>query len=197
MIDEVDAVTCSTDMIRDYIRQLTDKPVITIPDRQDLEFHSKHKVHKGIAKKVCWFGYSDNTKVLDIAMATLKRHNVKLVVISDQRPPYNKADENVRWKLDTVNKEILKCDFVLMPEYKKGRFAYKSNNKTTTAWALGMPVATNPEEFRKFLDPLERRRESERRLKEIKEKWDCRLSVKELQNLIKEIQDGKDKRTKT
>lgn len=194
MIDAVDAITCSTDALTDYIKQLTDKPVLTIPDRQDLEFHNKQKVHSGMAKKVCWFGYSHNASVLDISISTIKKHKVRLTVISDLRPPYSKADKNVKWDLKTINKEILKCDFVLMPKTDKGRFIYKSNNKITKAWALGMPVATNPDEFKKFMYADIRKKEAEKRLKEVKEKWDVRQSVREYQNLIQKIKDERQKK---
>ena len=193
MIDEVDAITCSTNAITDYIKQLTNKPVLTIPDRQDLEFLDKPKVHKGKAKSVVWFGYAHNAKVLDVVVGALKRYKLKLTVISELRPPYSKADENVKWELDTVNKNIRKHDIVLMPQKEDGRFAYKSNNKIINSWALGMPVATNPDELKRFIDPDERNKEVELRFNEVKEKWDVKLSVKELQNLIEEIKNGKAK----
>jgi len=190
-IDQVDAVTTSTQSLADYIKQLTDKPVVFIPDRQDLEFHKKKKVHKGRAERVCWFGYSHNAKTLDKVASFVKKKGVKLVVISNLRPVYPGADENIEWELDTINDNILSCDFCLLPKDERPIGKYKSNNKTTKAWALGMPVAKTPEEFERFLDPIERQKEADKRLKEVKEHWDVRLSVAEYKKLIKQLKNAK------
>ena len=191
MLDACDAVTTSTEALRDAVQQFTDKPVVFIPDRQDLEFHNKQKIHKGRAKKVCWFGYSHNAVTLDMAMGFIKGTGLQLTVIHNLRPFYKDADENVEWKLETINNEILKCDFVVMPQDSRPRGKYKSNNKITKAWALGMPVATNPEEVKRFLDPVERRKEAEKRLKEVREKYDVRQSVSDFQALISQIKKQK------
>ncbi|MHA1329543.1 MAG: hypothetical protein ACTSR2_00565 [Candidatus Hodarchaeales archaeon] len=194
VIDYCDAVTTSTEALRDEVQKFTDKPVIFIPDRQDLEFHNKQKVHKGRAKKVCWYGYSHNAKVLDKAIWSIKSFGLELVVISNLRPFYQKADKNIKWELETINDEILKCDFVVMPPDTRPRGRFKSNNKITKAWALGMPVATNIEELKRFLDPEERKKEAKKRLKEVKEKYDVRLSVKEFKDLINQISYGNKRR---
>lgn len=188
-IGYMDAITVPTKEMKDYLDQLTDKPVVIIPDRQDLKFNDKIKVHKGIAKKVVWFGYSGNSTILKGTEFILKKCNLDLTVISDLRRPYPYADKNIKWKLETVNDEILRNDIVLMPQSTKGRFKYKSNNKTTKSWALGMPVANTPEDIVRFLSAKERQRESEIRLKEVKEKWDVRLSVRELKDLIKKLKN--------
>jgi len=192
MLDACDAATTSTEALRDAVQQFTDKPVVFIPDRQDLEFHNKQKVHKGRAKKVCWFGYSHNAATLDMAMGFIRGMGLQLTVIHNLRPFYKDADENVEWKLETVNDEILKCDFVIMPPDSRPRGKYKSNNKITKAWALSMPVATNPDEVKRFLDPVERKKEAEKRLKEVKEKYDVKTSVSEMKQLIVKIKEQKD-----
>ena len=192
-LEVVDAVITSTQPLADYIAQMTDKPVVYIPDRQDLEFHKKKKVHKGRAKRVCWFGYSHNARVLDKVVGFIKKQGVKLVVISNLRPSYRGADVNLEWSLDTINDNILDCAFCLLPEDERPLGKYKSNNKTTKAWALGMPVARTPDEFLRFLDPDERKKESEERTKEVKEKWDVRLSVSQYKELIDKLKDGKEK----
>jgi len=191
IIDNCDAVTTSTEALAEAVRQFTDKPVRCIPDRVDLETHNVQKKHQGRAKKVVWFGYSHNAETLDATISTLKRFGLKLKVISDFRPPYSKADENVKFENETFNKEVLDCDIVLLPKDTRPRGRFKSNNKTLIAWALGMPVATNFDELKRFLDPLERQKEVEKRLKEIRKKWDVKKSVEEFKNLIQEIKNGK------
>ena len=141
---------------------------------------------------VVWFGYSGNAKVLDKTILSLKRNKLKLKVISDCRPPYLKGNMNVKYDWDNpefdFNKEILEADFCLLPEDTRPKGKFKSKNKTYTAWALGMPVATNPDELKKFLDPEERRKEAGLRLKEVREKFDVKQSVQDFKNLIKELQ---------
>jgi len=196
VIDNCDAVTVSSEGLKEAIEQFTDKPVVFIPDRQDLSFHNKQKVHTDEkAKKVIWFGYSQNAKLLDPTIATLKKLNLELTVLSDCRPPYIKADVNVKYEYEnpewSFNDVILEHDFVLLPDDIRPRGKFKSTNKTLTAWALGMPVARNKEDVIRFLNPKERKKEAELRLKEVREKWDIKQSIKEFQDLIEKIKNGK------
>ena len=78
-----------------------------------------------------------------------------------------------------------------MPPDSRPRGQYKSNNKVTKAWALGMPVARMSEDLERFLDPEERKKEAELRLKEVKEKWDVKTSVSEMKQLIEDIKNKK------
>lgn len=190
----LDGITTSTEALAEEMRKLTDKPVKFIPDRQDLEFHNAEKykkVHKGRATKVIWFGYSHNAKTLDITLVYLKKYNLKLTVLSCFRPPYPRADKNLKYNWGSsdfdFNKIVTSYDVVLLPpnESPKGRF--KSKNKTYTAWALGMPVATTPEELKKFLDPEERQKEADKRLKEVREKWDVKISVEEFKEFVNKL----------
>lgn len=191
MIDECDAVTTSTEALRDEIKKFTDKPVVYIPDRQDLEFFNTHKVHEGKAKKVVWFGYSHNAEVLDRAIGVIRRNELELTVISDARPAYVRADKNLKYDINTFSKIMLEHDFAILPKDNRPRGKFKSPNKTYTSWALGMPVATTPEEMERFIDPIERTKEAEKRLKEVREKWDTKQSVEEFKKLINEIKKGR------
>ncbi len=198
MIDNCDAVTTSTQALADEIKKFTDKPVLFIPDRQDLGFHNKQKVHTGRAKKVIWFGYSHNARVLDVTISSLKKRNLQLTVLSNFRPPYNKADKNLKYDWSNsdfdFNEIILKNDFVLLPPPEGPRGKFKSLNKTYTAWALGMPVAKNVKELDRFLDPEERKKEAEKRLKEVREKYDVKQSVEDFKNLIDKLWKSKERK---
>jgi hypothetical protein len=197
MIQECDAVTTSTEALAVLYRTFTNKPVICIPDRMDLESHRERKIHNGDAKKAVWFGYSTNFELLKPAVNFLVKNNLELIVISDKdfSVPNNIADKikvtNIRWELETVNKNIVLGDFVLNPFSNTGRWQFKSNNKTLTAWALGMPVATTAKEMEGFLSEEARVQESELRLKEMQEKWDVKISVEEYKKLIHELHNKK------
>jgi len=209
MIEEVDAVTTSTETLRDAVQSFTKKPVVHIPDRLDLEYHHERKDHRGQgkAKTVVWFGYSTGFHLLKACLSEIRKLELNLIVISDSGfvlpsyflPPAGQPAEdkfyievtNLPWKLETVNSDILKGDFVINPRSQKGKWKYKSNNKTLTAWALGMPVAHNVNELKKYMEEEARVQEAEKRLKEIKEKWDAKQSVEEFRKIIDEIKENK------
>ncbi len=198
-VDMVDAVVTSSDALRDFIQRMRpDKKVVCIPDRIYLPEHEPVKTeHRGVGQRAVWFGYSHNTHYLQKTLEQLILNNIKLTVISNEpyTPPYAYRSlqlENVPYDYSSLNAHLINHDFVLMPEPNddvKGKF--KSNNKTLTAWALGMPVVTMPEDLKRFLDPIERAKESKARLQEIKDKWDVKYSVQEYRDLIKELQDAK------
>ncbi len=186
MIRNCNGVVTSTQALADQIKKfdIGNIPVICIPDRVDLEWSRPvREKHKGCAKSCVYFGYSGNAKVvLEPAIESLKRRGLSLTVISDQ--PFYANDEFVRYDQETVNEEIIKHDIVLLPNAPSNnyRFQFKSNNKTIQSWALGMPVATNGTELDRFLNGKEREKERVKRLKEVKEKWDVKISVKEWQD---------------
>lgn len=195
-VDKADATVVSTPALRDYmVKFRPDSKIICIPDRIDLEEHDKYKKvkHTGIAQTVAWFGYSHNIHYIYKTFEYLIPKGLKLVVISDQpfNPPVQYQGlkfENIPYAYPGVHKEIVKCDMLLMPESNddlRGRF--KSNNKTLTGWALGVPVVQVPADIDRFMDPIERQKEADLRYAEIKDKWDVRQSVREYQELIVEI----------
>lgn len=219
MVDLCDAVTTSTPALAEFMGKLTKKPVWCIPDRLDLDsFNIQPKVHEGPAKTVAWFGYSENFPMLDSAINSLIKAGIEnLVVIASARSPYmlppamgsqivprrqpdgsviNQATHakinlvNYPWTVDTVNRDLLTADLVINPQAPKGRFKFKSNNKTITAWALGLPVAHNEEELKALLTADARTNEARKRLKEVGENYDIRQSVESYKKLIAEIEDS-------
>ena len=175
---------------------VTDIPVICIPDRLDLKELDdiKTKGHIDPAQWVVWYGYSTNFEMLAGIEYHLKKNNLGLIVISDGnyilQGGYSEDDvplKNIKWNSETVNENIQLGDMVINPTSKKGKWKFKSNNKTILAWGLGMPVAVTPDDFKKFKDPIERTKEVVIRQKEVKEKWDVRLSVASYKELINSL----------
>jgi len=194
MIDNVDAITCSTEPLAQFLRQLTDKPVVVIPDRQDLSFFKEKKIHQGKAKEVVWYGYSHNASAVKVVKKSLIRFGLNISIISDKPMSiFTKDDRTIcqerytQWKLETVNQEIIKSDIVIMPSSTNPNFRYKSNNRITNAWALRMPVAHTVEDLKRFIDPIEREKEAEMRYNEVLDKYDVRQSVEEFKQLIKRL----------
>ncbi len=98
---------------------------------------------------------------------------------------------NLKWQENTINKDILKGDVVLNLFSTKGRWKYKSNNKSLTAKALGMPVATNPDDLKKYMNEKERKKAAMEGIEEVKKFYDVRISVKEYQDLISKLKQKK------
>lgn len=191
MIRNCDGVITSTEKLAEQIRlfDIGGKLVKCIPDRLDFKWSEPVKqLHEGRATSAVWFGYGQNSHVLDSAMDGLARRGIKLTVISDRS--YVGADQFVEYDQETVNQEIVKHDLVLLPKGGSAdyRFQFKSNNKTIQSWALGMPVAVNGEEVDRFLSAEERNKERELRLTEVHQKWDVKLSVQEYQEVINSLQ---------
>jgi len=200
-IDLCDAVTVSSKALQEFICQMTDKPVIFIPDRMDPESHTIKKQHKGRAQKVVWFGYAHNHRVIDSALATIKRLGLKLTIISDlpYHPGSNIGDidnewisrnvTNIKYDYDSINEEIVNGgDIVINPKIDTGKFKYKSDNKTYTAWMLGMPVATDSAELEKLMDQQARIQEADKRLSQAQNELITPLSVAQYKDLITKLQ---------
>ncbi len=197
MIDLCDAVTTSTLELAKAVVQFTDKPVWYIPDRLDpVMFEGRKKKHKGRAKSVAWYGYSENFPVLNPAIPGLIKQGIEqLIVIASRRSPYKVPKQyegkievvNYPWTEETANGDIMKADIVINPRSNKARWKFKSNNKTINAWALGMPVAHNEDELKYLLNPDNRQKEADSRMAILKEKYNILDSVKEYKNLIAEL----------
>lgn len=196
MIDEVDAVTCSSQALADAVQAFTDKPVVFIPDRVDLKMFRPKKEHVRAAKRAAWFGYSANFCMLDQVVPHLSMHGLELIVISNDEYRVPVGYENVKcesfrfdWK--SIERKLTMADFVLNPQSLSGRWRYKSENKTVLAWALGLPVAKSPDDIKRFLNPEVRKREVDERWKEVKKDYDIILSVGQFKALIVKIKEKK------
>ena len=196
MIKEVDAVTCPTENLKRVMEQWVDKPVIVIPDRHDLEYFREKKIHNGRAKEVCWFGYSHNSPPLKSVRKYLTENDLAIsiiadqpVILSEQEAGINVHERFTKWNLDTVNKEIIKSDFVIMPGSKAPAHHFKSNNKTIHAHLLNMPVATSVEELERYIDPKNRIEDAGKNLKIAEEQYDVKKSVKEFKELIERLSE--------
>jgi hypothetical protein len=197
MVDLCDAVTTSTEALAEFMRKYTEKQVICVPDRMDLEsFGIMKKVHTGKAEIAGWFGYSENFPMLDQTITSVIRTGFdELLIIANQKMPYQLPAgardkirlNNIAWSQEYVNRDLLGADVILNPTSAQGKWKYKSNNKTLTAWALGLPVANTDKELEMFMDAEARTIEGDKRYAEVREKWHVGLSVEQYKNLIASI----------
>lgn len=196
MIEECDAITTSTKALKETVERFTDKPVVFIPDRMDLDYHNEYKVHKGEADTLVWFGYDTNFKLLETAISFIAKNKLKLIVISNKDYILPLGFEsiklkNYRWNVETVNRNIIKGDIVLNPSSLKGKWKYKSENKTITSYLLNMPVASDPERILELLNPIVRAKVAEESRKWAIEHYDVKLSVEEFKKLINVLQNDR------
>lgn len=183
---EMDLITVPTEAMKEAIEKFTDTPVAIIPDGVDMEILPPQKKHMGTAKKVVWFGYSNNMEVLYPAFSSIKKLGLKLLVVSDGNLNTSECEvENVKWNAETCDAIYQEADFALLPEKTNGRFLYKSNNKTLHAWALGLPVAKTQQEMERFMNGEERKKEATIRYAEAKEGFSVAKSAKMLYSLIR------------
>lgn len=185
----MDAITVSTEALAEELRIMTDKPVYVIKDRIDFDTLLEPKKHEGEAKVIGWFGYLNNAeRVLEPCLNKIKNMGLKLVVISDGNFITGECEvENVKYSSTTINEELQKVDFLLLPEITTGKFLYKSQNKTEQAWALGLPVAKTSQDMERFMSSEERQKEADERYKYVMENCDVKKSVEEMREVIKSI----------
>lgn len=199
-IDAMDAVTCPTEQLAAFLRQLTDKPVRVIKDRFDVDILPTPKQHKGRAKTVVWFGYHHNAETLRPALPLIKEHNLKLLMISDDDPiafrwpiggelqAYLEGNyEFIKYNEETIYQDFQKADIALLPIGTRPQDAFKSENRTIKAQLAGLPVAQDPESLEKYLDGNERQLFVDNKWESVRDMYDVRNSVAEYKQLISEL----------
>lgn len=184
----VDAVVTSTEALAEFIRQLTDKPVVCIPDRFVIDEFPPLKQHIGKLKTVVWFGYAHNSEILQYAIPTIKRMGLKLIVISNEDPKLPHDDyEFVKWESKTAYEHIQRADVALLPVGKRPLDRFKSNNRPVQAILCGLPVARSADDLEALMEPAERTKTVLPLWNEYRKEYDVRKSVEEYKKLIGEL----------
>jgi len=115
-----------------------------------------------------WAGYERNAGALHTLLPAVGRLGWPLEVMSLAR---SITFENY-WARVLRNAETgEQHDVLLNPRPALGHYAWKSDNKTQTAWALGLPVARTVEELESFADPEERVPGEPRGIEVAVERW--------------------------
>lgn len=195
-IDAMDAITVPTEALKEFLQQMTDKPIVVIPDRFDiLDLPKKPKLHTKPAKVVTWFGYSHNAELMRPALPLLAELGLKLRLISNDDPLLHQFANSipmedytfVKYNEQTIYQELQLADFAILPKGFRPEDRFKSNNKTIKANLAGLPVATDKEEVLEFMEAGNRTKWLQDNYAKIVTEYDVRNSVEQYQNLIKEL----------
>jgi hypothetical protein len=201
MVEHCDAVTCSSVPLVEDMRGMTGKPVRLVADRIDFAaIGTSRKHHSGPTRTVAWFGNSQNLPVLDPTISMLLEFDIRtLLVVATAGFPYTPPSSaagrlevvNLPWSEDSVHRHLLRADVVLNPRVEAGEWRYKSLNKTTLAWALGLPVAHTRSELEALMTEEQRRREARLRRLEVRQNYDVRDTVRDYRRLIEELSQSR------
>lgn len=198
-IDCMDGVVCPTEPMAEFLRQMTDKPVLVIPDRHDLELIPPRQKHTGVLTNAVWFGYKQNADCLKGVVPVLERMDIRLTVISNDDPfmqryakdpnAYDRLYTFQKFDPETIAEDLGRYQICILPKGNEPKDRFKSNNKTTLAQLCGLPVVTDIEGLEAMQTAEARDKEVEKMYNKAREFYDVRISVGEMKDFIKELQD--------
>lgn len=194
-IDAVDAVTCPTQPLADFLANMTDKPIKVIKDRFDVAEFPTPKIHHGKLKTIVWFGYQHNADVLKLAMPSIAARLLKVIIISDGDPgvhrwagmKYEEYCTYYKYDQKALYRHLQEADIAVFPQGFRPQDKYKSENKTVIAKLCGLPVATNAEEIDALMEAADRNQAVRDFYDKTRKGYNCKRSVEEYKLLIQEI----------
>lgn len=196
-VEKMDGIVANTPAMAEYMQKISDKPVVVIEDRHDIPLMKQTKQHIGDAKSVIWFGYSHNAHIVQKYIPKLMEYNLKLTIMSEQHvsvsskmhQEYRQSEAFVKWPktMEEINLELIEHDMCLLPKSRRPQDKYKSNNKTTHAWSIGMPVAEWGDDIDRFISAQERITDQKEHLDITRTDYDCKISVQQYKDFIDQI----------
>lgn len=193
MMQYVDAVTCPTENMANFMKQFG-KPVRIIQDRHDLDEFKENKQARKDCKMALWFGYSHNFHTMKNVGCHLARLGLSLKIVSNSFIQYDEEckEKFIKYSDDPVknNWEFLEADLAILPKSVRLQDRFKSNNRKTTCWLIGLPVAETLEELEKLMYYEYRKKEGIEKRIYARENYDVKLSVEEFKQFIKELNEG-------
>ena len=204
--EAADGIVASCWPLADDFAQWSGRMARMIPDRVWLDHFTHTRQHAETRPvRLIWFGSAQNRIALYAAGASLSRlrangHEVTLTLF-DNAPesPMPGLDSEIpvyytRWRLENEAETLAAHDIALLPSYPGPWGAVKSNNRTVTAMAAGLPVASGViyENLRALVCDVQLRRETAAEgLREVREEWNVKQSAAEWRALIEEYENGR------
>jgi hypothetical protein len=152
--DRVDGVVASSVALADDFREWEGGNVLVrcIPDRPLLSHYDRQRVHQDVSPvRLIWFGLALNRASMLSGIAFMERaaangHRIELTVCDDRPDQQFRITDkfpiyHVPWSLESEVEIISAHDIAFLPPYPGPWGRVKSNNKSLTAWACGLPVS--------------------------------------------------------
>ena len=140
ILSSVDMISCCSTLLRDLTRQHGFEHATVLKDAIEDRYPSGQVVYENRYErpKAVYCGMGGNSYLAyDCLKSHLDKAGYDLVLITEW------ANATVKWNPDTWPDDLIKNDVSLCPQDMRFQIA-KSNNKVTTAMALGMPVLASP-----------------------------------------------------
>lgn len=150
-LEHCDGVVLSSEALKTDFDEWSDGRVRSwcIPDRIKLYHYPLKRVHAEVSPvRLIWFGLAVNRWALLSALANLERlaangHKIELTIMDNQPGEWRVTDAfpiyTVPWSLEQENEIIAAHDLAVLPPYPGPWGVVKSNNRTLTALACGVP----------------------------------------------------------
>lgn len=195
----VDAITCSSPELTRLIKGYFPKKIVEhVPDRLDFKtFPEARPIHRGKAKNIVWFGFIPNAyHTLGQLCQAILKHELDLTIIADKRymqedPIKELGPKFIKYDPLNAYDHIKHADIVLNPRSDKGRYKYKSNNKSLISWKLGVPVAASSADIDRLLDPNERNKEIAKKSIPVGRDYNILKSVDQYLNILNKIKKNR------
>lgn len=169
---------------------------ITIPDRIKLDAYPTRREHTDTEPvRLIWFGNPENRPVLWAAIPAIERaaahgRRIALTIFDDGKAGWTLRGVpvyNLPWKYAIENDVISSHDIAVLPVHPGIHGAVKSDNKTLTAYANGLPV-TGASDYRDFLrlidDPDYRQAQADAGYELLARRGDVRQSAAEWREVL-------------
>lgn len=205
-VEATDGVVASCWPLADDFAQWSGRKAHMIPDRLWLEHFTHTRQHEETRPvRLIWFGSAQNRIALYAAGASLSRlrangHEVTLTIFDNapesslpgldrELPVYTTP-----WRLENEAETLAAHDIALLPRYPGPWGAVKSNNRTVTAMAAGLPVASGviyEKLWALVCDAQLRRETATEGLRVVRQEWNVEQSAAEWRALIEETDNGR------
>jgi len=232
IIEQADCVIFPTKTIEKSFNEVFEgKQTVVIPDRIDLTIYDKVKRHTDKDKyRIVWHGSFGNIGSIDLARSDLEKLgkdlgkdiDITLVCIYDHHKDHKiKEFNNIKleaceWTNQKVIDELLNCEVSINPRYDNWK-SYKSDNKTSSSWACGVPCIERDfyREIKRYLigeDAIDktndnkvvgwisgadiRNAEGEQLRKAVERQYDVKISAKEIDEVVSSLLKGRAKTKK-
>jgi hypothetical protein len=140
-----DFATASTAPLADWLGQYL--PAYVVPDGiNQAAITARHIDKAGDKPRIVWMGYQGNSGVLNTIAGAMVDLGLTGDIVAVEKPQPFAA----------FCQQLSEYDILLNPKPERGRFRYKSDNKTLVAWEIGVAVARDGDELAALLDPLDR-----------------------------------------